>query len=78
MPPLMVNDDVALVNPKLGEAEDVLPTVFTFMVPADMLKEAGEADVTSNLLAKFIVPPSMMKLEVEAPLIEFPDAVPTL
>ena len=78
MPPLIVNDDVALVNPKLGEAEEVLPAVFMLMIPADMLKDAGEADVISNLLAKFMVPPSMMKLEVLAPLIALPVPVPTL
>ena len=76
-PPLIVNDDVALVNPKLGDADEVFPTVLILIVPDDMLNDA-DAEVTSRRLAKFIVAPSTMKLDVVAPPIAFPAAVPTL
>ena len=78
VPPLIVNNEEALVKPKLGDADEVLPTVLTFITPFDMVKEQGAADVISNRLAKFMVPPSIIKVEVVAPLIELPAAVPTL
>ena len=76
VPPLIVKTDVALVKPKPAVA-DAFATVVMLIVPADILNDAPE-DVTFNLLAKFIVPPSIIKLEVEAPLIELPVPVPTL
>ena len=78
VPPLIVKYEVVLVNPKLGDADEILPTVLTFITPFDMLKEHGIPEVTNNLLAKFIVPPSIIKIEVVAPPIELPAAVPTL
>ena len=78
VPPLIVNKEDALVKPKLGDAEEVLPTVLTFITPLDIVNEQGAAAVTSNRLAKFMVPPSIINVEVVAPPIELPAAVPTL
>ena len=78
VPPLIVKNEVVLVKPKLGDADEVLPTVLTLITPFDIVNEHGAADVTNNLLAIFIVPPSIIKVEVVAPPIAFPIVVPTL
>ena len=35
VPPLIVKNEVVLVKPKLGDADEVLPTVLTFITPFD-------------------------------------------
>ena len=76
VPPLIVKTDVALVKPKLAVAL-ALATVQILIVPADMLNDAPD-EVTFKRLAKFIVPPSMIKLDVVAPPIDWPVETPTL